>query len=221
MERPGPVDWGSCGTLWEGCRYRCARSSCPRRPALSVVHDSTTQAKKENPAWLTWLRYTAFIPLYPAGFISEALIIYKAIPDIKSAQILSIQLPNVRPRSIRIDVRSESVICRGLTTTLLPCAKILHPLPNLPLRQALNFGFDYSTLLWGLLLLYPFLSIYMFNYMLQQRKRKLKDVSLFGKSDTAGKKKDAGAKGPKGEDVAEVTTRGAREAAATRRRIRT
>lgn len=28
------------------------------------------------PKWLTWLRYTAFIPLYPAGVVAEMILLY-------------------------------------------------------------------------------------------------------------------------------------------------
>jgi very-long-chain (3R)-3-hydroxyacyl-CoA dehydratase len=28
------------------------------------------------PSWLTWLRYTAFIPLYPIGVIAEMVLLY-------------------------------------------------------------------------------------------------------------------------------------------------
>ena len=41
-----------------------------------------------------WLRYSAFIPLYPLGVASELTMAYLALPIIKAKQPLSIQLPN-------------------------------------------------------------------------------------------------------------------------------
>lgn len=35
------------------------------------------------PAWLTWLRYTAFIVLYPIGVVSEVWILVEALPSVK------------------------------------------------------------------------------------------------------------------------------------------
>ncbi|KAH7309040.1 tyrosine phosphatase-like protein [Stachybotrys elegans] len=33
----------------------------------------------DTPAWLKWLRYTAFIPLYPPGLLSEAWLVYLSL----------------------------------------------------------------------------------------------------------------------------------------------
>ncbi|KAI8950444.1 PTPLA-domain-containing protein [Xylaria longipes] len=33
------------------------------------------------PEWLRWLRYTAFIPLYPVGFLGEASLVYLALVE--------------------------------------------------------------------------------------------------------------------------------------------
>jgi len=35
---------------------------------------------KFSPYWLTWLRYTAFIPLYPIGITCEVMTMYRALP---------------------------------------------------------------------------------------------------------------------------------------------
>ena len=43
---------------------------------------------------LLWLRYTAFIPLYPLGVASEMTMAYLALPVIKAKRPLSVQLPN-------------------------------------------------------------------------------------------------------------------------------
>eukprot|EP00871_Galdieria_phlegrea_P003823 jgi/Galph1/4441/GphlegSOOS_G3115.1 len=43
---------------------------------------------------LTWIRYSAFLILYPLGAGSEMLIIYNAMPFIKERRIWSISLPN-------------------------------------------------------------------------------------------------------------------------------
>ncbi|KAH7436666.1 hypothetical protein KP509_05G030200 [Ceratopteris richardii] len=40
------------------------------------------------PRWLTWLRYTAFIPLYPIGaWCGEVLLYYQALPYIKKSNL--------------------------------------------------------------------------------------------------------------------------------------
>eukprot|EP00884_Botryococcus_braunii_P001131 jgi/Botrbrau1/11018/Bobra.101_1s0016.1 len=45
--------------------------------------------------WLTWLRYTAFIVLYPWGmFLGEWPLVYNSLPYIKERQLHSISMPN-------------------------------------------------------------------------------------------------------------------------------
>eukprot|EP00095_Tigriopus_kingsejongensis_P011615 snap_masked-scaffold638_size121162-processed-gene-0.0 protein:Tk11615 transcript:snap_masked-scaffold638_size121162-processed-gene-0.0-mRNA-1 annotation:"protein tyrosine phosphatase-like protein ptplad1" len=43
---------------------------------------------------LTWLRYTAWIPLYPAGFVCEGVIALRNIPYFEETEKFSIALPN-------------------------------------------------------------------------------------------------------------------------------
>ncbi|KAK3710041.1 hypothetical protein QZH41_012425 [Actinostola sp. cb2023] len=43
---------------------------------------------------LIWLRYSAWIPLYPVGILSEATLIWKAIPLLEKSQRFSFSLPN-------------------------------------------------------------------------------------------------------------------------------
>ncbi|KAJ8029162.1 Very-long-chain (3R)-3-hydroxyacyl-CoA dehydratase 3 [Holothuria leucospilota] len=43
---------------------------------------------------LTWLRYTVWIPLYPLGFISEAIVVLLALPFYKETDLHSLYLPN-------------------------------------------------------------------------------------------------------------------------------
>ncbi len=52
------------------------------------------QIKGTCPFWLTWLRYSAFIPLYPIGVMGEILSIYNALPIIQANLMHSVQLPN-------------------------------------------------------------------------------------------------------------------------------
>ena len=40
------------------------------------------------PYWLEWLRYTAFIPLYPIGVVGELGLLYIAIPIVTARRIL-------------------------------------------------------------------------------------------------------------------------------------
>lgn len=49
---------------------------------------------KACPTWLTWLRYTAFIPLYPVGFVSEAFLLHTALPDLARQRVGIYPLPN-------------------------------------------------------------------------------------------------------------------------------
>ncbi|KAL3143126.1 hypothetical protein ABBQ38_003397 [Trebouxia sp. C0009 RCD-2024] len=46
------------------------------------------------PPWLTWLRYSLFIPLYPVGMLVEMVLMAKSLPYLKSQKLNSIALPN-------------------------------------------------------------------------------------------------------------------------------
>lgn len=50
--------------------------------------------KDAIPKALTWLRYSAFMVLYPLGITGEIAALIKALPDIQAKQVLSIALPN-------------------------------------------------------------------------------------------------------------------------------
>ena len=43
---------------------------------------------------VTWLRYTAWIPLYPLGFLCEGVLLLRAIPYFEETERFSIRLPN-------------------------------------------------------------------------------------------------------------------------------
>lgn len=47
-----------------------------------------------TPAALVWLRYSTFIVLYPTGILSEAGLIYVALPYIKASDLYSLRMPN-------------------------------------------------------------------------------------------------------------------------------
>ena len=49
---------------------------------------------KVNIRLVTWVRYTAWMLLYPLGFLFEAIIIYRSIPLLEASGKLSISLPN-------------------------------------------------------------------------------------------------------------------------------
>ena len=53
-----------------------------------------TQLYKRENGFLTWLRYTIWIPLYPLGFLCEGIIILRSIPYAEETGIFSIFLPN-------------------------------------------------------------------------------------------------------------------------------
>ncbi|DBB00138.1 TPA: Very-long-chain, variant 2 [Trebouxia sp. C0004] len=91
-----------------------------------------TSLLKCCPSWLTWLRYTLFIPLYPVGMLAEMVLMVKALPFLKSQKLNSVSLPNV-----------------------------------------FNFGFDYHMFIQGLLFVYPFLWLFLYQTLLHQRKKKV------------------------------------------------
>mmetsp|Transcript_15676 Transcript_15676/g.43856 ORF Transcript_15676/g.43856 Transcript_15676/m.43856 type:complete len:218 (-) Transcript_15676:1027-1680(-) len=46
------------------------------------------------PAFLTWLRYTAFIVLYPIGVLSEVWILVEVLPIAKETRMYNVTMPN-------------------------------------------------------------------------------------------------------------------------------
>lgn len=65
--------------------------------ACSVImtNTNTNNSNTGPPQWLTWLRYTAFIPLYPIGVMGEMGAIWLALPLIKENKLRSVVLPNM------------------------------------------------------------------------------------------------------------------------------
>ncbi|KAL6437590.1 hypothetical protein ACFW04_004192 [Cataglyphis niger] len=53
-----------------------------------------TQLLKIEISFLTWLRYTLWIPLYPLGFVCEGIIILRNIPYFEETQKFTVSLPN-------------------------------------------------------------------------------------------------------------------------------
>jgi very-long-chain (3R)-3-hydroxyacyl-CoA dehydratase len=53
-----------------------------------------TLTSRGSPRWLTWLRYSAFIPLYPLGVACELTAIYLALPDLRRFRLWSVSMPN-------------------------------------------------------------------------------------------------------------------------------
>ncbi|XP_003701348.1 3-hydroxyacyl-CoA dehydratase 2 isoform X1 [Megachile rotundata] len=53
-----------------------------------------TQLLKIEIPFLTWLRYTIWMPLYPLGFLCEGIIILRNIPYFEETQRFTISLPN-------------------------------------------------------------------------------------------------------------------------------
>lgn len=73
-----------CGALY----LSWAVAECIRYPFYA-----TTQLEC-CPGWLKWLRYSAFVPLYPLGFAAEVLCLLAALPLLKQAGTLSVSMPN-------------------------------------------------------------------------------------------------------------------------------
>lgn len=55
---------------------------------------SLSAATSQVPYWVTFLRYTTFLPLYPMGATSEWLTLYAALDHIRQTRLFSISLPN-------------------------------------------------------------------------------------------------------------------------------
>lgn len=53
----------------------------------------STIVKRENKL-LTWLRYTAWIPLYPVGFLCEGVVMLRSFPYLEETGRFSVSLPN-------------------------------------------------------------------------------------------------------------------------------
>eukprot|EP00112_Aurelia_sp_Birch-Aquarium-sp1_P020432 Seg527.5 transcript_id=Seg527.5/GoldUCD/mRNA.D3Y31 product=Very-long-chain protein_id=Seg527.5/GoldUCD/D3Y31 len=49
---------------------------------------------RQNIRWITWLRYSLWVVLYPLGLTCEGLIVYKSIPYSEQTGRLSVGLPN-------------------------------------------------------------------------------------------------------------------------------
>jgi len=46
------------------------------------------------PGWLTWMRYTVFIPMYPFGVVAEMILLYLALPFAKAREMYNLDMPN-------------------------------------------------------------------------------------------------------------------------------
>ncbi|GMH06282.1 hypothetical protein Nepgr_008122 [Nepenthes gracilis] len=46
------------------------------------------------PSWLTWLRYSSFLVLYPTGISSEVGLIFLCLPYIKNSEKYCVRMPN-------------------------------------------------------------------------------------------------------------------------------
>ncbi|XP_014486132.1 PREDICTED: very-long-chain (3R)-3-hydroxyacyl-CoA dehydratase 3 isoform X2 [Dinoponera quadriceps] len=54
-----------------------------------------TQLLNIKISFLTWLRYTIWIPLYPTGFFCEGIVILRNIPYFEETQRFTVSLPNI------------------------------------------------------------------------------------------------------------------------------
>ena len=63
-----------------------------------------------------WLRYTAFVVLYPLGVSSEISIVYLAMPYIKTSHLWSLAMPNALNFAF-----SYHYLCILTTFCYLPC----------------------------------------------------------------------------------------------------
>ncbi|XP_028157771.1 very-long-chain (3R)-3-hydroxyacyl-CoA dehydratase-like [Ostrinia furnacalis] len=70
-----------------------------------------TQIYGKDVNMITWLRYTLWIPLYPAGFLCEYLIIYSNIPYFEETNKLSVTMPNEWNFAFHMPTFSRIHIC--------------------------------------------------------------------------------------------------------------
>lgn len=75
-----------------------------------------TQLLNVEISFLTWLRYTIWIPLYPLGIICEVIIIIRNIPYFEETQKFTISLPN----SYNFALHFPSILRFYLLFLLLP-----------------------------------------------------------------------------------------------------
>lgn len=75
-----------------------------------------TQLLNVEISFLTWLRYTLWIPLYPLGFVCEGIIMLRNIPYFEETQKFTISLPN----SYNFALHFPTVIRVYLLFLLLP-----------------------------------------------------------------------------------------------------
>lgn len=54
----------------------------------------TKEAFGSTPSWLLWLRYSAFLLLYPTGITSEVALVYVAMPYMKESEKYCLRMPN-------------------------------------------------------------------------------------------------------------------------------
>ena len=90
-------------TAWVGALFATwAASEVCRFPfyAGAIVAGDATPA----PAWLRalkWVRYSAFVPLYPLGFAAEVMVLWRALPAIEAANLHGWLVPGFVPWGFR------------------------------------------------------------------------------------------------------------------------
>jgi hypothetical protein len=94
----------------DGCALRP-----PARPRSSV---SRAQELGLQPYVLLWLRYTAFLVLYPLGVSSELTMVWLAAPTIRAERPLSVSLPN--PWNVGFDYH---LACWAVVALYVPGAR--------------------------------------------------------------------------------------------------
>lgn len=79
---------------------------------------SVSSATAYVPYWVTFMRYSTFLPLYPMGATSEWVTLYLALDDIRTNRLFSISLPN--RFNFAFDYYSYCVIILALYVPGLP-----------------------------------------------------------------------------------------------------
>lgn len=103
-----------------------------------------------QPYVLLWLRYTAFLVLYPLGVSSELASVALALPTIRATRPWSIEVR--KPSAIEITDAVENLhnsVVKCIPATRAEVLLLLLQMPN-----KMNFAFDYYYACWMVVLLY-------------------------------------------------------------------
>ena len=164
---------------------------------LATTVASMRKGGAEVPAWLEWLRYSVFIPLYPIGLAAESASIAapRASPsapatdrptDRRTTRTGRAPREREMPRAVRSHTQQEADVSRAFVreqsraavlclygVLSLPAGREVAASLSVRLPNSFNVAFDYSVFVRVLLVAYVPLWLNLYSYMFKQRRRKL------------------------------------------------